>query len=63
MNDFTLDEDRVSRLGFPEIIYGEAKNVEQLTQIIKSQIQKNKSCFITRLQTKKAVIFIILLHF
>jgi NCAIR mutase (PurE)-related protein len=48
-----LDLDREERLGFPEAVYGERKDVDSLLKIIDTLKEKNIPVLITRLQDKK----------
>jgi NCAIR mutase (PurE)-related protein len=54
MKDFELDNDRHSRLGFPEIVYGEFKSAIQLKNIIADHNDRQKNILVTRLQEDKA---------
>jgi NCAIR mutase (PurE)-related protein len=56
MTNHNIDHDRENRIGFPEVIYGERKSVEDLLNILKSFIAKEKNAFITKLQHDKALI-------
>jgi hypothetical protein len=49
-----LDHHRAVRLGFPEVIFGEGKSIEQLIGIFKGLIQKQKIVLATRVQAEKA---------
>jgi len=54
MDNFNIDYDRENRLGFPEIIYGESKDLAQLLNILKDYKDKSKNALITKLQAEKA---------
>ncbi len=54
MKTHSIDFDREDRLGFPEFVYGEAKSVEQLTEILTVFAKRGSSCLVTRLQDEKA---------
>lgn len=58
MKDFELDHERHSRLGFPEIVYGEFKSAIQLKNIIADHNDRQKSILVTRLQDDKARILL-----
>lgn len=49
-----MDHRRESRTGFPEIIYGEGKDAEQMTQIILSLKQNTNRVLATRVDQEKA---------
>lgn len=49
----TLDSERETRLGFPEIIYGQHKSVEQLVEILELYLGQQKNMLVTRLQAEK----------
>ncbi len=53
MNDIHIDFDRTARQGFPEIIYGEYKTIDQLVNIVGQYNEKRCACLITRLQKDK----------
>ena len=53
MNDIHLDFDRTARQGFPEIVYGEYKTIDQLVHIVGQYKEKQCACLITRLQKDK----------
>ncbi len=50
----TLDTHRSLRLGFPEVIFGEAKPVEQLGEIIGALRARKQAVLVTRLSAEKA---------
>jgi NCAIR mutase (PurE)-related protein len=54
LNDTTLDLDRERRCGYPEVIFGEGKTVETLTEIFRSLRQRGTDVFATRIDTTKA---------
>lgn len=54
MKDTQLDTNRPARLGFPEIIYGESKSMDQLQRILQSYEDRQENVLITRLQPEKA---------
>ena len=49
-----VDHHRKKRQGFPEIIYGEGKTVEQLISILEAIQAKNNNVIITRINKEKA---------
>ena len=50
----TVDTHRSLRLGFPEVVLGEAKPVEQLVEIIGALRARKQSVLVTRLSAEKA---------
>ncbi len=53
-SDITFDYGRADRLGFPEIVYGESKSVDQLQRILRGCIEKQHPVLISRCQPEKA---------
>ncbi len=53
-SDVTLDFARESRLGFPEVVYGQHKTLIQLERILETHLELQKNLLITRLQAEKA---------
>lgn len=49
-----VDHHRSLRKGFPEVIWGEGKTVEQLLSIMKGMKEKGQNILITRLDAEKA---------
>ena len=49
-----VDHHREQRTGFPEVIYGEGKTVQQITQILTALKAKNNNVLITRISQEKA---------
>lgn len=49
-----VDHHRKKRQGFPEVIYGEGKTVEQITQVVKAIKAKQNNVLITRVASEKA---------
>jgi len=49
-----VDHHRSLRKGFPEVIWGEGKTVEQILSIMKELKEKGQNILITRLEEKKA---------
>lgn len=54
LTDTTLDLDRDRRCGYPEVVYGESKSVQSLTDIFKCQIESNQPVLATRVSKEKA---------
>ena len=52
-HNFNIDIERRERLGFPEVIFGQNKDVNTLYSIISVHLEKKESVLITRLQAKK----------
>ena len=52
-HNFNIDIERRERLGFPEVIFGQNKDVNTLYSIISVHLEKKESVLITRLQSKK----------
>jgi NCAIR mutase (PurE)-related protein len=50
----TIDTHRSLRFGFPEVVLGESKTVEQLTKIIGALRQHKQSVLVTRVSAEKA---------
>lgn len=49
-----VDIDREQRTGFPEVIYGEGKSVEQISEIMQLLIDTHSRAMVTRLSEEKA---------
>ncbi|MEN8137627.1 MAG: nickel pincer cofactor biosynthesis protein LarB [Bacteroidota bacterium] len=54
MQNHNIDHNREDRLGFPEVVFGESKNVKDLTSILYNYVEKHKNALITKLQAEKA---------
>jgi hypothetical protein len=50
----TLDTHRSLRFGFPEVVLGEPKTVEQLLGIVEALVERKQTVLVTRLQPDKA---------
>lgn len=50
----TLDTHRKLRFGFPEVVLGESKTIDQLTRIVEALVERRQSVLVTRLQPEKA---------
>jgi len=53
MNEIELDFQREERQGFPELVYGEYKTAEQISEIIQQHREKGANCLVTRIQPEK----------
>jgi NCAIR mutase (PurE)-related protein len=51
----SVDHHRALRQGFPEMVYGESKSVEQMERIIGSLAEKGNNVLVTRLDEDKAL--------
>ena len=51
--NYNIDHSRKSRIGFPEVVYGESKDVLTLLNIISEVVKKSKKVLITKLQPEK----------
>lgn len=51
--NYKIDHDRTKRIGFPEVVYGESKNVSTLKKIIDDIYTKSHKVLITKLQQDK----------
>lgn len=54
VDPFTLDLDRRRRCGYPEVIFGEGKDVETLVRIVQRLLGEREGVLITRLAAEKA---------
>jgi NCAIR mutase (PurE)-related protein len=54
VGDAVVDHHRLFRCGFPEVIMGQAKTVEQIIAIIESMVNREENVLITRLDPRKA---------
>src|SRR5689334_16710080 len=54
----TLDTHRSLRFGFPEVVLGEPKTVEQLLGIVATLVERKQTVLVTRLQPDKAEAFL-----
>jgi NCAIR mutase (PurE)-related protein len=54
MSEINIDFGREKRLGFPEIIYGAQKSIEQLESILDHYRNRKMNALITKLQAEKA---------
>ena len=52
-HNYNIDIHRRERLGFPEVVFGQNKDVETLYSIISAHMEKRESVLITRLQAEK----------
>jgi hypothetical protein len=53
-DEVTLDLDRHRRCGFPEVVYGEGKNVETIERIFRRLLDEGVDGFATRVDAEKA---------
>tara|TARA_B100001123_G_scaffold441464_1_gene582690 strand:+ start:3752 stop:4411 length:660 start_codon:yes stop_codon:yes gene_type:complete len=58
MNEYNLDMDRGNRLGFPEVVYGQAKSVELLTSILQDYESQGKNALASRIQPEKGEVLL-----
>lgn len=54
----TLDTHRNLRFGFPEVVLGEPKTVEQLLGIVGALVERKQTVLVTRLQPDKAEVLV-----
>jgi hypothetical protein len=52
----SIDHHRHLRRGFPEVIYGRGKKVEEIIKIIEKMVEKEENVLVTRLNDNKAKI-------
>ncbi|GJM30144.1 MAG: 1-(5-phosphoribosyl)-5-amino-4-imidazole-carboxyl ate carboxylase [Cyclobacteriaceae bacterium] len=52
-HNYNIDVQRTERLGFPEVVFGQNKDVATLHSIISAHLENGESILITRLQAKK----------
>jgi len=55
MENFIHDKERTERLGFPEVIFGQSKLVDDLLAILHLFEKKEENVLVTKLQEEKAV--------
>ena len=53
--NYKIDHNRKQRIGFPEVVYGEAKDVETILNILKEILKHQEKVLITKLQEQKVV--------
>ena len=53
MGHTTLDLDRESRTGAPEVVFGSGKTAEQVMEIVEVLLEKNVNTLVTRLDEEK----------
>ncbi len=53
--NYNIDHSREKRIGFPEVVYGESKDVLTLLNIISEVVKKSKKVLITKLQPEKYI--------
>src|SRR4051795_5206737 len=49
----TIDLDRRRRCGFPEVVYGPGKTIEQLCQIVRTLVEHNEPVLATRITAEQ----------
>lgn len=54
MDNFNIDYDREDRIGFPEVVYGAEKSIDDLSKIMQNYVSHGKNALVTKLQVKKA---------
>jgi len=54
MDNFNIDYDREDRIGFPEVVYGAEKSIDDLSNIMQNYVSHSKNVLVTKLQVKKA---------
>lgn len=54
MDNFNIDHDRENRIGFPEVVYGTTKSIEDLSKILENYNALGKNVLVTKLQPEKA---------
>src|SRR5262245_61233696 len=54
LGDVTLDLDRASRCGFPEVVFGQSKSVETLGRIFRRLLDEQQPVLATRIEVEKA---------
>ncbi|MDO5554132.1 MAG: nickel pincer cofactor biosynthesis protein LarB [Planctomycetia bacterium] len=52
--EFDLDVEREERCGFPEVVYGQGKEVASIIRIFHRQLEQGQPCFATRVSAAKA---------
>ncbi len=58
MENYNIDHNREKRIGFPEVVYGKSKSIEDILKILKSISDKHKNVLITKLQQEKAEVLL-----
>jgi len=56
MSNFSIDHDRENRIGFPEVVYGARKSIEDLFKIVENFVTNGKNVLVTKLQQEKAMV-------
>jgi NCAIR mutase (PurE)-related protein len=56
LGDATIDHHRTLRQGFPEVIFGAGKTVDQIERIIAALLKKGSNVLATRLDEEKALL-------
>lgn len=50
----TIDHHRALRTGFPEVVYGASKTVEQVARIVETIAERQQTVLVTRIEPEKA---------
>ena len=53
LGEVRLDLDRRRRCGFPEVVFGESKTIETLTQVVQRLLDERQPVLVTRLSVEK----------
>jgi hypothetical protein len=59
MDNFNIDHDRENRIGFPEVVYGTTKSIEDLSKILENYNALGKNVLVTKLQPEKASVLLL----
>ncbi|MCB9247287.1 MAG: nickel pincer cofactor biosynthesis protein LarB [Ignavibacteriales bacterium] len=51
--NYNIDHNRKTRIGFPEVIYGESKDVDTLSNILEETLKHSPNALLTKLQEEK----------
>ena len=62
MTNFNHDNEREKRLGFPEMIYGQSKSIENLIHILNYFSGQDKNTLVTKLQPEKSKVLLDTYH-
>ena len=55
---FLIDEDRKARLGFEEVVFGAAKSLDLLLELMRAYTLKKQNVLVTKLQKEKATVLL-----
>lgn len=56
--NFNIDFDRDQRVGFPEVVFGQSKTVDQLKNIVANYLENDKAVLATKVQAEKAEVLL-----